>query len=34
VDLDAATVTVEFDPARAQLADLKAAIEQLGFQVK
>ena len=33
VNLDAATATVQFDPARARLSDLVGAIEQLGYQV-
>jgi len=33
VDLNEATATVEFDPDRAQVPSLIAAVEQLGFQV-
>jgi len=33
VNLDAASATVEFDPARTAVPKLIAAIEQLGYQV-
>ena len=33
VNLEAATATVEFDPARTQVSSLVSAIETLGFQV-
>jgi copper chaperone CopZ len=33
VDLDAATATVEFDPARTAVPALVAAVEQIGFSV-
>ncbi len=33
VDLERATATVQFDPAKTQVPQLVAAIEQLGFQV-
>ncbi|MBM3775491.1 MAG: heavy-metal-associated domain-containing protein [Acidobacteria bacterium] len=32
VDLAAEAATVDFDPSRAQVADLVAAVEKLGYQ--
>ena len=33
VNLDAKTLTVEYDPAKSTVADISAAIEDIGFSV-